>query len=224
MNISNKIKEIKADLPDTVQLLVVSKRQPMSAIREAYEAGQRAFGESQMQELKDKQYFLPKDIEWHFIGHLQTNKVRFIAPFISLIHSVDSVKLLEEINNQARKQNRIIHCLLEIRIAREKTKYGFSFEEVRSLYEKDIFAQWPHIHITGMMGMASLTDDEILIQSEFYSLSLFFNEIKEQYAPWFSVLSMGMTDDYEIAVKEGSTIVRIGSHIFGKKEKRKKKK
>ena len=217
MSISSKIKEIKAALPETTQLLAVSKFQPANAVLEAYHAGQRIFGENKVQELIEKRTLLPDDIEWHFIGHLQTNKVKFIIPFISLIHSVDSLKLLEEINKQAEKQNRIIHCLLEIHVAQEDTKYGFSFEEIRFLYGKNIFARLPHVHIAGIMGMASLTGDEEQIRREFHALFLFFNEIKKQYAPWFSVLSMGMTDDYKIAVKEGSTIVRIGSHIFGER-------
>ena len=217
MSISNKIIEINATLPETVQLVVVSKFQPVSAIMEAYKAGQRIFGESKVQELVEKRELLPNDIEWHFIGHLQTNKVKFVVPFISLIHSVDSFKLLEEINRQAERQNRIINCLLEIHLAQENTKYGFSVDEIRSLYERNIFVQLPHIHIAGVMGMASLTDDEKQIQQEFHSLSLFFEEIKKQYAPEFSVLSMGMTNDYKIAVKEGSTMVRIGSHIFGER-------
>ena len=217
MSISSKIKDIKATLPESVQLLVVSKFQPVSTILEAYRTGQRIFGESKAQELIEKQEILPKDIEWHFIGHLQTNKVKYIVPFISLIHSVDSFKLLEEIEKQGEKHNRIINCLLEIHVAQEDTKYGFSFEDVRDLFSKNIFAQLPHIHITGIMGMASLTNDVEQIQQEFRSLSMFFHEIKKQYAPWFSVLSMGMTDDYKIAIKEGSTIIRIGSHIFGER-------
>ena len=217
MSISTKIREIKATLPDTTQLLAVSKFQPVSAIMEAYHAGQRIFGENKVQELMEKQKHLPDDIEWHFIGHLQTNKVKFIVPFISLIHSVDSLKLLEEIDRQAGKENRIIRCLLEIHVAQEDTKYGFLFEEIRSLYEKNSFAELPNVQVVGLMGMASQTDDEEQIRQEFHSLFLFFNEIKKQYAPYFSVLSMGMTDDYRIAIREGSTIVRIGSDIFGER-------
>jgi len=195
-------------------LVAVSKFQPVTAILEAYNAGQRIFGESKAQELTEKQNLLPKDIEWHFIGHLQTNKVKQILPFVSLIHSVDSIRLLEEINKQAEKLHRTINCLLEIHIAQEDTKYGFSFEEVRSLFEENVFEKFNHIVIKGFMGMASLTDDKQKIRKEFHALSSFFNEVKEKYAPHFDTLSMGMTDDYKIAVEEGSTIIRVGSYIF----------
>jgi pyridoxal phosphate enzyme (YggS family) len=218
MNISDKIKEINSTLPETTQLVAVSKFHPVAAILEAYNAGQRIFGESKAQELTEKQNLLPKDIEWHFIGHLQTNKVKYIIPFISLIHSVDSIKLLEEINRQAEKQHLTINCLLEIYIAQEETKYGFSIEEVRSLFEENAFEKFDHIVIKGFMGMASLTDDTQRIRKEFHTLSSFFNEIKEKYAPHFDTLSMGMTDDYKIAIAEGSTLIRIGSYIFGNRE------
>jgi len=218
MSIPDKIKEINSGLPETTRLVAVSKFHPAAAILEAYNVGQRIFGESKAQELTEKQHLLPKDIEWHFIGHLQTNKVKYIIPFISLIHSVDSVKLLEEINKQAEKQHRTINCLLEIHIAQEETKYGFSIEEARSLFEENAFEKFDHVVIKGFMGMASLTDDTQKIRKEFYSLSSFFNEIKEKYAPQVDTLSMGMTDDYKIAIKEGSTLIRIGSYIFGNRE------
>ena len=215
MSIAGKIKEINSSLPETTRLVAVSKFHPVTAIQEAYNAGQRIFGENKVQELTTKQDTLPKDIEWHFIGHLQTNKVKYIVPFISLIHSVDTIKLLEEINKQAKKQNRTINCLLEIHVAQEETKYGFSIEEVRTLFEKNAFKTFDHLLIKGFMGMASLTDDTQKIREEFHSLSSFFNEIKGKYAPWFDSLSMGMTDDYKIAIEEGSTFIRIGSYIFG---------
>ncbi len=215
MSIASKIAEINTHLPGTTRLVAVSKFHPAPAIQEAYDAGQRIFGESKVQELTGKQNLLPKDIEWHFIGHLQTNKVKYIAPFISLIHSVDTVKLLEEINRQAEKRHRIIDCLLEIHVAQEDTKYGFSIDEVRSIFEKNTFEKWRHIRIKGFMGMASLTEDTEKIRAEFHLLSSFFNEIKEKYAPWIDALSMGMTDDYKIAIEEGSTFIRIGSYIFG---------
>jgi len=218
VNIAEKIKEINSRLPETTRLVAVSKFHPVAAILEAYNAGQRIFGESKAQELMEKQNLLPKDIEWHFIGHLQTNKVKYIAPFVSLIHSVDSIKLLEEINKQAEKQHRTINCLLEIHIAREETKYGFSIEEVRTLFEKNAFEKFDHVLIKGFMGMASLTDDIQKIREEFHSLSSFFNEIKRKYAPGFDSLSMGMTEDYKIAMEEGSTLIRIGSYIFGNRE------
>ena len=215
MSIAGKIKEINSALPETTRLVAVSKFHPVSAIQEAYDAGQRIFGESKVQELTAKQEALPKDIEWHFIGHLQTNKVKYIVPFVSLIHSVDTIKLLEEINKQAEKQHRTINCLLEIHIAQEETKYGFSIEEVRTLFKENAFAKFDHLQIKGFMGMASLTEDTKQIRKEFHALSAFFNEIKEKYAPWFDTLSMGMTDDYKIAIEEGSTFIRIGSYIFG---------
>ena len=218
MNIPNKIKEINAGLPGTTRLVAVSKFHPVEAILEAYNAGQRIFGESKAQELTEKQHLLPKDIEWHFIGHLQTNKVKYIIPFTSLIHSVDSVKLLEEINRQAEKQHRTIHCLLEIHIAQEETKYGFSIEEARLLFEENAFEKFDHVIVKGFMGMASLTNDTQKIRKEFRTLSSLFNEIKGKYAPQVDTLSMGMTDDYKIAVEEGSTLIRIGSYIFGSRE------
>ncbi len=215
MSIASKIAEINTCLPETTRLVAVSKFHPAPAIQEAYNAGQRIFGESKVQELTEKQNLLPKDIEWHFIGHLQTNKVKYIASFISLIHSVDTVKLLEEINKQAEKQRRIINCLLEMHIAEEDTKYGFTIEEMRALFEKNAFGEFGHVRICGFMGMASLTEDTERIRTEFHALSSFFDEIKEKYAPWFDTLSMGMTDDYKIAVEERSTLIRIGSYIFG---------
>ena len=215
MSIASKIAEINANLPGITRLVAVSKFHPASAIQEAYDAGQRIFGESKVQELTEKQNFLPKDIEWHFIGHLQTNKVKYIVSFISLIHSVDTVKLLEEINKQAKKQHRTINCLLEIHIAQEDTKYGFTIEEARALFERNAFENFGNVRICGFMGMASLTEDTGKIRTEFHTLSAFFNEIKEKYAPWLDTLSMGMTDDYEIAIEEGSTFIRIGSYIFG---------
>ena len=215
MSIASKIKEINSNLPETTRLVAISKFHPVEAIQEAYDAEQRIFGESKVQELVEKQNLLPKEIEWHFVGHLQTNKVKYIVPFISLIHSVDSIKLLEEINKQAVKQNRTINCLLEIHIAQEDTKYGFSIEEVRALFEKNAFGKFNHVRIKGFMGMASLTDDTQKIRKEFHSLSSLLNEIKEKYAPWIDSLSMGMTDDYPIAIEEGSTFIRIGSYIFG---------
>lgn len=217
MSIAKKIKEINSILPSSTKLVAVSKFHPTSAILEAYHAGQRIFGESKVQELTEKQSHLPQDIEWHFIGHLQTNKVKYIAPFVALIHSVDSLKLLAEIDRQAEKQNRTIDCLLEIHIAQEDTKYGFSYDDVRSLFEKNELEKFKHVSIKGVMGMASLTENTNQIRQEFHSLASFFSEIKEKYAPWFTSLSMGMTDDYRIAIEEGSTLIRIGSLIFGER-------
>jgi pyridoxal phosphate enzyme (YggS family) len=218
MSIAERIYEINSGLPPTTRLVAVSKFHPVSALMEAYQAGQRIFGESKVQELIEKESVLPKDIEWHFIGHLQTNKVKYIASFVSLIHSVDSIKLLTEINKQAQKYNRTVPCLLEVHIAREDSKYGFSPNEIRALFAEKCFDEFTNISIEGLMGMASLTDNEQQIRNEFHSLSSLFHEIKKEYAPDFKTLSMGMTDDYNIAVEEGSTLIRIGSYIFGNRE------
>jgi pyridoxal phosphate enzyme (YggS family) len=215
MSIAERIHEIKSGLPATTQLVAVSKFHPACALMEAYEVGQRVFGESKVQELIEKENTLPKDIQWHFIGHLQTNKVKYIIPFISLIHSVDSIKLLHEINKQAEKQNRIVNCLLEVHIAEEDSKYGFSPAEVRNLFKENKLNELQHVAVEGLMGMASLTDNKQQIQEEFHLLASLFREIKETYAPSFKSLSMGMTDDYKIAVEEGSTLIRVGSYIFG---------
>lgn len=217
MTIAEKIESLKKNLPSTASLLAISKFHPASSIMEAYQAGQRLFGESKEQELTEKQAALPKDIEWHFVGHLQTNKVKYIAPYISLIHSVDSEKLLAEIDKQAAKFNRVIYCLLELKVAQEETKFGFAPDDVRTLYKENALAKYPNVRVKGLMGMASNTDDEKQIRHEFSSISALFKEIRSQYDPNFDVLSMGMTHDWKIAVEEGSTIVRIGSFIFGER-------
>lgn len=221
MSIASKIELLRFKLPETVQLVAVSKFHPVEAIYEAYHAGQRIFGESRAQELKAKQEKLPKDIEWHFIGPLQSNKVKDIAPFIHTIHSIDSVKLLQEVNKQARKQNRLIRVLLEIHIAKEENKHGFTVDEVRELLNDIQTDTFPNLRIGGLMGMATFTDDEDQIRQEFQGLYQLFTELKQTGFPgsdYFSQLSVGMTDDYEIAIEEGSTMVRIGSYIFGQRE------
>lgn len=215
--IAERIQSVVASLPETARLVAVSKFNPAEAVLQAYNCGQRLFGESKVQELTGKYEVLPKDIEWHFIGHLQTNKVKYIAPFISLIQSVDSLKLLKEIDAQAKKVNRVIDCLLEIHVAQEATKYGFSIEELRELFRARAFDVFENVNVVGLMGMASNTDDEVWIREEFRLLSDFYQEMKNSLAPQFRELSMGMSHDYHIAVEEGSTLVRVGSFIFGER-------
>lgn len=215
--IAERIQSVVASLPETARLVAVSKFNPAEAVLQAYNCGQRLFGESKVQELTGKYEVLPKDIEWHFIGHLQTNKVKYIAPFISLIQSVDSLKLLKEIDAQAKKVNRVIDCLLEIHVAQEETKYGFSFDELRTLFKERAFDVFENVSVVGLMGMASNTDDEVQIRDEFRLLSDFYKEMKDSLAPQFRELSMGMSHDYHIAVEEGSTLVRVGSFIFGER-------
>lgn len=219
MSITDNIKKYKIELEEQdVRLIAVSKTKPNEDILEAYQAGQRIFGENHVQELVDKYNALPKDIEWHLIGHLQTNKVKYIAPFISLIHSVDSIKLLSEINKQAEKNNRVIDCLLQVYIADEETKYGLGFDEVIDLLRSDEFATLNNIRITGLMGVATNTENQKQIKEEFYELKTLFDGIKMSYfkdQDDFKELSMGMSSDYQIAIEEGSTMVRIGSDIFG---------
>lgn len=220
MSISLILSSIKAELPKQVRLVAVSKYHPVEMIQEAYDAGQRLFGENHVQEMTQKYALLPKDIEWHFIGHLQTNKVKYIAPFVSLIHSVDSLKLLKEINKQAEKAQRIIPCLLQIHIAKEETKFGFSFDECREMLRQDEWKNLKNGQLCGVMGMGTFTDNVDQVRSEFHSLKDFFDEIKENVFsdnPSFREISMGMTDDYPIAIEEGSTLIRIGTKIFGKR-------
>lgn len=220
MSISSILSSIKTDLPDHVRLVAVSKFHPVEMIEEAYHAGQRIFGENHVQEMTQKHELLPKDIEWHFIGHLQTNKVKYIAPFVSLIHSVDSFKLLKEINKQAEKSQRVISCLLQIHIAQEETKFGFSFDECRTMLQEEGWKTLTHVQLCGVMGMATFTDDVQEVRNEFRSLKKFFDEIKENYFSHidaFREISMGMTDDYPIAIEEGSTLIRIGTKIFGER-------
>ena len=220
MSISLILSSIKAELPEQVRLVAVSKYHPVEMIQEAYDAGQRLFGENHVHEMTQKYALLPKDIEWHFIGHLQTNKVKYIAPFVSLIHSVDSLKLLKEINKQAEKAQRVIPCLLQIHIAKEETKFGFSFDECREMLQQGEWKNLKNVQLCGVMGMGTFTDNVDQVRSEFHSLKDFFDEIKENVFsdnPSFREISMGMTDDYPIAIEEGSTLIRIGTKIFGKR-------
>lgn len=201
-----------------VQMVAVSKTNPPDRILALYELGQRAFGENRVQEMLDKYEALPKDIEWHQIGHLQTNKVRFIAPFVHLIHAVDSLRLLQEIDRQAAKNDRIIDCLLQFYIAAEETKFGFVMEEATDMLQSEAFKSITHVRICGVMGMASFTEDEEKVKLEFRSLKAIFDNLKRQYfadQTAFKEISMGMSGDWEMAVSEGSTMVRIGSLIFG---------
>lgn len=216
--IAERILAIRQELPEHVQLIAVSKTKPAADIIEAYQAGQRAFGENKVQEMVDKHAELPKDIEWHLIGHLQTNKVKYIAPFVHLIHAVDSLKLLREINKEALKNDRVIDCLLQFHIASEETKFGLTFEEATELLESDEFIALENVRIAGVMGMASFTEDKEQVSDEFRTLYNYFQIIKShhfRFNPDFREISMGMSGDYRIAVEEGSTMVRIGSTIFG---------
>ncbi len=219
----NALSTIKEELkPFNAELVAVSKTKPASDILQVYNTGQRIFGENYVQELTEKYETLPKDIEWHFIGHLQTNKVKYIAPFISLIHGVDNFNLLKEINKQALKNNRMIDCLLQIYIAEEETKFGLSYEECRVIMDSKEFTELKNIRITGLMGMATLTDNLIQMQKEFHTLSEFYNQSRLLFQLptancQLQTLSMGMTSDYKIALSAGSNMVRIGSAIFGER-------
>jgi PLP dependent protein len=215
--IKNNLINIKNSIPQDVLLVAVSKTKPIEAIQEAYETGHRNFGENKVQELVDKFDHLPKDIKWHMIGHLQRNKVKFIAPFIHLIHGVDSFKLLKEINKQALKNNRIINCLLQFHIAEENTKFGLHLDEAISFIPNQEFLELKNISISGVMGMASYTKDISKIEKEFSSLIAIFDKLKAQFnnKDSFKWISMGMSGDYKIAINQGSNMVRIGSTIFG---------
>ncbi len=208
--VQEQLKKILSEIPKEVTLVAVSKTKPSQLILEAYNAGQRDFGENYVQELVDKATQLPKDIRWHFIGHLQSNKVKYIAPFVYLIHGVDSFNLLKEINKQAHKQNRVINCLLQLYIAKEETKFGLSFNEATEILQSNALKELNHICIKGFMAMASNTDNSSQIIQEFKSLKQFSLQFPE-----LSILSFGMSSDYTLAIQEGSTMIRIGSHIFG---------
>ena len=214
MAIASNLKATQNSLPKEVTLVAVSKTKPNTAILEAYQAGQRIFGENKVQELAQKSEKLPKDIAWHMIGHLQTNKVKFIAPFVSLIHGVDSLKLLKEINKRAEQNNRIIDCLLQVHITSESTKFGFGLSEVTSALNQA--EEFKNIRITGLMGMATFTDDTQQVSQEFKSLKTVFDSIKNDY---ITTLSMGMSGDYKLAIEQGSTMIRVGSAIFGHRNK-----
>lgn len=216
MTIKENLAKVNASLPKDVTLVAVSKTKPDTDLEEAYEAGQRIFGENKVQEMVEKWERLPKDIEWHMIGHLQRNKVKYIVDFVSLIHGVDSLKLLKEINKRAKKSNRIVNCLFQIHIAEEDTKFGLDRPELLEIVGSSEFAKLHNINIVGLMGMATFTDNSNQIRKEFKNLKSLFEELKTQL-PSVATLSMGMSGDYQIAIEEGSTMVRIGSSIFGER-------
>lgn len=216
MSVAENIQKIKENLPETVTLVAVSKTQPNKAIIEAYQTGQRVFGENKVQELVAKYESLPKDIEWHMIGHLQSNKVKYIAPFVHLIHGIDSFKLLAEVNKHALSNHRIINVLLQVFIAKEETKFGFSEEEIIDLLNSKAFQELKNIKVVGLMGMATNTDNEQQIRNEFKGLKKLFLQLQTSNFK-LQTLSMGMSSDYKIAIEEGSTMIRIGSSIFGER-------
>ena len=220
MNIAENLKKIKSELPGNVKLIAVSKTKPNEDIIAACNAGHKIFGENKVQDLVKKFEELPKDIEWHFIGHLQTNKVKYIAPFVGMIHAVDSLKLLRKINSEAQKYNRKIPCLLQMHIAEESTKFGLDFNELKEIIRTEEFKEFQNIKISGLMGMATFTSDKNQIKKEFEFLSHCFKELKDNFFidnTDFNELSMGMSDDYHIAIDAGSTMIRVGSLIFGER-------
>lgn len=218
MSIRTEIERLREELPKGVKLLAVSKFHPVEALREAYDAGQRAFGESRPQELKLKAEVMPHDVEWHMIGHLQTNKVKYIVPFVTLIESLDSERLAQEINRQAERCGRVIDCLLEIHITDEESKSGWAYDELMSFVSGGGFQAYPNIRVRGVMGMATFTDDEAVVRRDFKRLAECKAELSEYFGEEFDTLSMGMSDDYRIALEYGTTEVRIGSTIFGARE------
>lgn len=218
MSIRTEMERLREELPEGVKLLAVSKFHPVEALREAYDAGQRAFGESRPQELKLKAEVMPHDVEWHMIGHLQTNKVKYIVPFVTLIESLDSERLAQEINRQAERCGRVIDCLLEIHITDEESKSGWAYDELMSFVSGGGFQAYSNIRVRGVMGMATFTDDEAVVRRDFKRLAECKAELSEYFGEEFDTLSMGMSDDYRIALEYGTTEVRIGSTIFGARE------
>lgn len=218
MNIKDNLNKIKSQLPEHVTLVAVSKTKPNEDILEAYDAGQRIFGENKAQELITKQPQLPEDIQWHYIGHLQSNKVKYLAPFVSLVHSIDRKKILKELNKEGKKNDRVINGLLQFHIAEETSKFGLSLDECRTIIDNEGIKNYPHVNIAGVMGMATFTGDEEQIRKEFRQLKSIFDTLKLEYfadSETFKEISMGMSNDYRIAIEEGSTMLRIGSSIFG---------
>jgi pyridoxal phosphate enzyme (YggS family) len=216
MSIATNLLKIKSSLPESVTLVAVSKTKPISDLMEAYDTGQRIFGENKIQEMAEKWEAMPKDIQWHMIGHVQTNKVKFMAEFVSLIHGVDSLKLLAEINKQAKKNNRTIDCLLQIHIAKEETKFGLDEKELNEIIASSVFKEMNNIQIVGLMGMATFTENQEQIKKEFTHLKSIFDKLRSKDKPQcVSTLSMGMSGDYQLAIDCGSTMIRIGSSIFG---------
>lgn len=216
MNIANNIKKFQEELGNNVTLVAISKTKPESDLLEAYNAGQRLFGENKIQEMTEKWESLPKDIEWHMVGHVQRNKVKYMAPFVGLIHAVDSLKLLKEVEKEAKKNNRTINCLLQIKIAEEDTKFGISASEAREILESKAYSGFENVKITGLMGMATFTEDMQQVKKEFLKLKAAFDDLKKNFSQ-LQVLSMGMSGDYKTAIECGSNMVRIGSSIFGER-------
>lgn len=218
MTLQTNLQHLMHEIPSGVRLVAVSKTQPLEAIRALYDAGHRIFGENKVQELMTKYPRLPADIEWHFIGHIQRNKVKSIVPIAALIHSIDSIRLLQEVNKEAGKISRRVNCLLQFHIATEESKFGLSWEETVDLLSSDEFKEMNYVTICGIMGMATFTDNQALIRKEFHQLSTIFQQLKERFfndSPDFTERSMGMTNDYKIAIEEGSTLIRIGTRLFG---------
>lgn len=221
MTVSENLLAVRQTLPEGVTLVAVSKYHPVEQIVEAYNAGQRIFGENIVQELRLKQPQMPHDVQWHFLGHLQTNKVKYIAPYVSLIHSIDSLKLLSEVSRQALRHGRVIDCLLQLHVAQEETKFGFTFSECRQMLAAGEWRSLSGVRLCGVMCMASNTDDEARVHQDFKSASDFFRELKADYfadAPWFAIRSYGMSHDYPLAIAEGSNMVRVGTSIFGARD------
>jgi pyridoxal phosphate enzyme (YggS family) len=221
MEVQQRLTAFLRSIPDDVQLVAVSKTKPDALILEAYNSGQRIFGENKVQDLAAKSQRLPDDIQWHFIGHLQRNKVKYIAPFVSMLHGIDSLRLLAEVNKQAEKNNRTIPCLLQFHIAEEETKFGLNVAEAEALLTDERFVQMKHVQIAGVMGMATYTSDTTQVRKEFRNLKQIFDLLKSQYFsgnPAFKEISMGMSADYQIAIEEGSTMIRIGTKIFGQRQ------
>lgn len=216
VNIDKNIREIKRSLPEHVTLVAISKTKSNEAIMEAYEAGQRIFGENRVQELEVKQPDLPKDIQWHMVGHLQRNKVKYIAPFISMIHAVDTPRLLREINKQAKKNDRVIDCLLQMKIAEEDTKFGMDPTQIKEILTSENYSQYENVRVRGLMAMATFTDDKDQVNREFKTIHNLYKDLKDPYN--FDILSIGMSGDYPIAIENGSTMIRVGSAIFGDRE------
>ncbi|SEA09729.1 YggS family pyridoxal phosphate-dependent enzyme [Bizionia paragorgiae] len=219
MSITSQLHAIKSALPEQVTLVAVSKTKPVSDLMEAYNAGQRIFGENKIQEMCDKYEQMPKDIQWHMIGHVQRNKVKYMAPFVSLIHGVDNFKLLKEINKQAKANNRTIPCLLQIKIAEETSKFGMTIDEAKAILQSEDFAALQHIKITGVMGMATFTDNTTQVENEFKTLKQAFSQLEllQPENAAFKTISMGMSGDYKLAITCGSTMIRVGSSIFGER-------
>jgi pyridoxal phosphate enzyme (YggS family) len=217
MSIANNLQHIKSQLPEKVTLVAVSKTKPIPEIMEAYTAGHRVFGENKIQEMAEKYDQMPKDIQWHMIGHLQRNKVKYMASFVDLIHGIDSLKTLKEINKQAKKNDRVINCLLQVKIAQEETKFGLEETELQEIFNSNEFQELKNVNVTGLMGMASFTSNETQVEEEFGSLKTIFEKFRIQNSE-LKTLSMGMSGDYKTAIDQGSTMIRVGSAIFGSRQ------